>query len=106
MSQALHEQYGGIERRENPTKDTEDRQKMADVIEEMWPAQLNDMADEAGYSRQHCKNVLDSHFRLIERDDEPQTESEDTNGLTIQVPDNVDKSSYLRGLVDGMEKAH
>ena len=105
MSQALADKME-IRRKDNIPDEvrTPDRDKAAKVIDEMWPAHLNEIADESGYSRQHIRNVL-SHYYQTEERDEPQRERKE-NGLTIQVPDNVDKSSYLRGVVDGMDKAH
>ena len=95
--QALPEQYD-IERLDHPETQTEERERMADVLDEHWGTgkTLAEMAEIAGYSRQHVKNTLSSHYRMIEKDDE-------TDEITITIPDNVDARSYLKGVTDAME---
>ena len=80
---------------------------MADVLEANWDSgkTLKDLADEAGFSRQHAANVLDSHFSMIERDETMIEKDEDTNEITVTIPDDVEPSSYLRGVSDALEKA-
>ena len=83
-----------LRRKETPTKQTPEREEMANVIEEMWPANLSSMADKAGYSRQHAKNTLNSHFEVIK--DEPKTPR------SITIPEDVtNESDYLQGWLHG-----
>ena len=73
---------------------TEDRDVMADYIEEMWPAPLREIAKEAGYSRQHAKNTLDAFFE----------EAPEYDFAIPKIPDDVERRSYIRGYLDGIEK--
>ena len=102
MSQpALPDQYD-IERKNTPDKRTEGREAMADVLEEHWDTgkTLEQMAAIAGYSRQHAKNTIDSHFRMIEK-----TETDDgQEEITITIPSDVENpSDYLRAVTDMLE---
>ena len=94
-----------IERVDSPNPDTDERAEMADVIEEHYPAKnLNQCADMAGYSRQHAKNTLESHFREVERTENEQDQPEKPRAtkVTIEVPDDIDDPpSYLQGYVNG-----
>lgn len=78
---------------------TEARDRAADAIERMWPADYKAIAQEADYSRQHVKNTLDLYF-------EPAREAEDATavvrGHELRIPEDVDEVSYLRGVADGM----
>lgn len=98
MSQALPEKVD-IERKDHiPESDrTEDRDKAAKVIDEMWPAKLQDIAEEAGYSPQHIRNVVSKYYRTIEKDGS-------SGEITITIPSDVENpQDYLKGLTDAME---
>ena len=85
-----------------PAVRTPDRDDMADVIEEMWPATFTDMAEEAGYSRQHAKNTYDAYFEEQDRQIPPGPNAQE---LRIAVPDDVDEETYLRGVFEGFRRA-
>lgn len=46
-------------------KDTEKRQETAQIILEMWPDEKQKIAEEAGRSRTHVDNTLESHFEPL-----------------------------------------
>jgi len=76
---------------------------VADFIDDMrqsnqWPLNLSEVAEQTGYSRSHVSNTLEDYY---EQADEPQSESEtvDRDGITITIPDDVDRMSYLRGWI-------
>lgn len=96
MSQALPEQFD-IERKENVPEDdrTPDRDKAAEVIDDMWPAKLDKIAEEAGYSRQHIRNTIDFYYNIMEEEAEEE--------ITITIPSDVEPRSYLKGVTDAME---
>lgn len=81
---------------------------MADVIEAEWHSDLSlrAIAEKAGYSRQHVKNTLDSHFRVAE--EQPQCEN---GNITIQidVPADANRDTFvdawLRGYKSGYRAA-
>lgn len=92
-----------IERVENPDPDTEERRDAAETIAELWDtdATFTDIADESGYSRQHIVNTLHSHFRIVDHDNGAKA----TDELVIQIPCDVDRESYVRGVFEGYMKA-
>lgn len=60
---------------------------------------------ENGYSRQHIKNTLDAYFEPVREPETKTVEHSHPEGesgkITIDVPDDVDTDSYLRGFIDG-----
>lgn len=61
---------------------------------------ISQMADESGWSRQHLRNTVQDYFDHIEATENDTSETTvEHNGtdLTITVPNDVDKESYLRG---------
>lgn len=99
---AQFDRNASIERIDNPEPDTEERKKQADVIDELWhtDATISEMAEEAGYSRQHVINTLESHYNVVERSDETSEEE------TIEVPKSVlddreKREAFLRGYETG-----
>ena len=91
-----------IERVSNPQPNTEERREAAEVIEREWPKDttLTEMADMAGYSRQHMVNAVDSHFRYLEP--ENGLERTEFEGDTVEVPtDIIDDEKAIRAFVRG-----
>lgn len=82
---------------------TDDRDAAAEYITEevveegRWPVTMTQIANETGYSRQHIKNVLEYYFEATRAKDEPPRQ--------IEVPEDVDAQSYLRGFIDGYRDA-
>lgn len=79
---------------------TDDRDEAADAIEEMWPSTLTEIAEEAGFSRQHIKNTLELYFELVNQPDENRV------SLDIHIPedladDSKTRDAYTRGYVAG-----
>lgn len=96
MSQALPEKVD-IERKTNIPEEnrTPDRDKAAKVIDDMWPAKVQDIAEEAGYSPQHIRNTLELYYNTVEKD---------SGEITITIPSDVENPhDYLKGLTDAME---
>lgn len=88
-----------LERIDNPEPDTDERQQAADVIEDMWPAHVNDIADATEFSHGHIRNVLESHYRYVDPDrpEEPIKDRE----ITITVPKGVsDPLDYAEGWIN------
>lgn len=86
--------------RKDPVPDdarTPERDDAADYIEEMWPADLIEIADAAGYSRQHIRNTLDLYFNYKKS----VPTGGDTLDIEIPIPDGVDGKSYARGYLAG-----
>jgi hypothetical protein len=85
-----------------------------------WPMDLVDIADEAGWSRQHIANTLDDYFTFVEsgngndKEDVERTRvpmpPDDVSGerVYIEIPNDVDEESYIRGYfagwLDGRER--
>lgn len=107
MSQALADQYK-LERKDEIPEDvrTPDRDKAAKVIDDMWPAKLKKIAEEAGYSRQHIKNTIAAYYDMVEYEDEAEEEATEDDTITIEVPSDVETGSYLRGVADSLERAN
>lgn len=95
-----------IERVENPEPDTEERRKQADVIDSEWDkdTSITQMADMAGYSRQHVINTLNSHYKIVE---EPEPELTIDEDETIEVPKSIlDDEKAREAFVRGFEAAY
>lgn len=93
-----------LERKANiPEEDrTPDRDNAAEVIDEMWPAALSEIADEAGYSRQHIRNVISLYYVTVEN--EPDEHSQTPKSITI--PDDVEnQEDYLLGWIHSKKRA-
>lgn len=54
------------------------------LAEDRWPMNMTDLAEETGYSRQHCSNVLIEYFEGVSEDDIEQGPAS-TNGNENQV---------------------
>lgn len=82
------------------TEGKDDAAETIDAIIEAgeWPMDLSEIAERAGWSRQHIANTLEGYYEAVEDDDTQ--EPRDHDGLQITVPDDVDKMSYLRGWID------
>lgn len=93
-------------RRRDPVPEdvrTPARDEAAAYIEDMWPAHLQDIAAEAGYSREHIRNTLDAYF-ILEGDDTNGTGARtDSETLTVEIPipEGVEKTSFARGYLAG-----
>ena len=100
-----------------------------EVIEkDRWPMDLTEIADEAGWSRQHIKNTLDAYFREVDNgteesvvetsDDTPRTITKRVSGRKVQdeiardviyleIPEDVnDPEDYVRGWFAGRLRAY
>jgi len=86
-----------IERKDTipPSDRTDARDEAAEVIEQMWPAHLKDIAEASEYSRQHIKNTLDTYFEVR------QPAQSDRFELAVDVPEDVDRESFIRGYLKG-----
>ena len=84
-SEKLSKQFD-LTRKDSPDVATEARDDCANTIGEMWPDEptLGEIANESGYSRQHVKNTIASHFEKVDKDKESESES-----ITIRIPDGV-----------------
>lgn len=105
MSQV--DRHRAIRRVDNPEPDTEERQEMAKVIEAEWdnPTTLTEMADMAGFSRQHAVNTIESHFEYL---GEPEKEPEElfADDETVEVPKSIlddpkAREAFVRGYEAG-----
>lgn len=95
------------------------------LAEGRWPIMMTQLAEETGYSRQHCANVVSDYFEpATETNDSSkhsttrpttsetsresqQTEQEKTvfveiNGMMqeLEIPEGVDRQSYVQGWAD------
>lgn len=72
---------------------TRDRDKAADLIEEMWPASLSEIAEESEYSRQHIANTLEYYFEpgdtVADATIDVPIQDIDTDTLTLQFTVNI-----------------
>lgn len=80
-----------------------------------WPVQMTEIAEETGYSRQHCSNCISRYFRgANQTQDQEQTQPAEIriayvkNGtgiekLEIEIPDRVDPDSYVEGYLAGKD---
>lgn len=104
-----------------PGKDDAAEYIQSEVLDKgRWPMDLTDIADEAGWSRQHIANTLDSYFTFKENgnslDVETITDELETDTLpvelvaemgTIQIPDDVyDPMDFVRGWIVGWFARH
>ena len=98
-----------LERVENPEPDTPERAEMADIIEEMWPANVQEIADNSDWSHGHARNTIESHFRYVDPKedtvDSPEEPLKDEKFIEVRIPNDVEPEAYLRGLLDGMAQA-
>jgi len=70
-----------------------------------WPVNMVDLADDTDYSRQHVSQVVDDYFNGVDDTTDEGFETETvfvkegdvTNEVTIRVPSDAHKSSYVRG---------
>ena len=98
-----------IQRVNHPDPDTHERREMAAVIQEHWHSDmsLNEMAELAGYSRQHALNTLESHFKPVEIGDKHDNGKE--NGkvtIKIDVPKGVPRDEYLEAWLRGYKSGY
>lgn len=72
---------------------TDGRDKAAEVIEDMWPSSLSDIADATEYSRQHIANTLEAYFepadKQIDTTIDIPLKDIDTDELTLQFTVNI-----------------
>lgn len=70
-----------------------------------WPMDYSEMAEESGWSRQHIRNVIKTHF--VEVDKSAETDGNGNaslRGRTLTIPDDVENvTDYLRGVQAGLE---
>lgn len=104
------------------------------IVEEVladnrWPIMMTQLAEETGYSRQHCANVISDYFEPVtdSRDSQPNSQSQsradrdqstntsqtmntdqsktvfvEINGIMqeLEIPEGVDRASYVQGWAD------
>jgi len=89
------------------------KEDAANQLPELWGLSLSEIAQHLDYSRQHIKNTVDGYFvvyddrptdvpdsEIIEPNAEPEPEPEaDVSELPIDIPDDVDRESYIKGYV-------
>jgi len=89
---------------------TDGKDEAADWLEEhvinagRWPMDLSDIADEAGWARQHMANTLRDYFEPAGGDlriDRPDGGAAGTVSIEIDVPPEDDADAYLRGYLRG-----
>lgn len=106
-----------IERRESVPADkrTPGKDVAADWIEENivdkgeWPMDMQDLAEESDWSRQHVTNTVRDYFRPVgmeeAQDGADVARDVSTNGqrarIEFDVPPDVDRESYVRGYLRG-----
>lgn len=92
---------------------TDGKDEVADWIESeiidngRWPMDMQDIAEEAGWSRQHVTNTIRDYFET--KDGGATLSINDTRAqIEFEVPGGVDRQSYvqgyLRGWLDGTEQ--
>jgi len=101
-----------------PGKDDAAEYIQEEVVEKgRWPMDLNKIAEEAGWSRQHIKNTIDDYF-IVGNGGEDETKSKVVE--TVSVPDEIardviyleipkdvtDPEDYVRGWFSGRLKAY
>lgn len=98
--------YERIRRKENVPESvqTQGKDQAAQIIQEKidngeWPVPLTELADETEWSRSHYQNTIKDYFETVDETPEPKPVM---NGeLTIPIPGDVDKDSYVRGWIEG-----
>jgi hypothetical protein len=89
-----------------PEDRTEGKDDVADFIEReiveagRWPMDMQDVAEEVGYSRQHVTNTIRDYFEV---DGAPVEIAVDGNRAHIEfdVPPTDDPDAYVRGYLRG-----
>lgn len=92
---------------------TEGKDEAADYIleqiieENRWPMNLEDIAEETGWSRQHIANTIRDYYQPAHSDEEGgEVEiSEGRARVEFDVPPDVDEESYVRGYLSGWSDA-
>ena len=86
---------------DNPEPDTEERRAVVPIIEDMWPASPEEIAEQTDFSHGHVRNTLSSHFRFVDPDESK--ESDDFE--TITIPSDVqNKADFLKGYTEAMQR--
>lgn len=99
--------YANIKRKESipPEDRTEGKDQAAEIIDELresgeWPVPLTQLNDETEWSRSHYKNTLSDYYEIVDEDNRDATHAHENGRFVIEVPEDVDRMSYLRGWID------
>lgn len=81
---------------------------LTEILEkDRWPMDVSQIADEAGWSRQHARSVLREYFEPVDTDTSSNQEEHmrpQQHAREITIPDSVTSiSDYLRGVSRGYE---
>lgn len=67
-----------------------------------WPVDYTELAENTKWSRSHYQNTVRDYFEPAARGE---SKTDGGNAMvTISVPEGVDRKSYLKGWIDGMEQ--
>ena len=111
------QQHDQLERKEHipDAVRTNGKDEVADWLDanvfakDRWPVPVTQLVEEMAedgvdYSRQHISNTLTDYYQPVPDESEHKAvKTTDHNGdsLTIEIPTEVDRQSYLRGWLDG-----